>query len=354
VIARYSVAMDKRNITELGEFELIARLTHGLSTHTPDDIGVGDDCAVLDMGAPHLLLATCDSQVENVHFTLRTSSPAQIGHKALAINLSDIAAMGGTPRYALISLVLPAHVSVAVLDGIYEGLRALAQHYDTALVGGNISGAGQGEQLMIDITLLGVVERGRVLLRSGAHEGDLLCVTGTLGDSGAGFYSLLHPEIALSADALTYLHERHTAPTPRVAVGRVLNSFGPSIVTAMVDISDGLSGDLTHLCERSNVGARIDLAHLPLSSPLRSLATATSCDPYDWALHSGEDYELLFAVNAQHLTEVQQAVLAATGTSVTVIGTVLSAREGLRLVSPDGSTRRLASKSWDHLKRPTI
>src|SRR5690242_13663931 len=113
--------MDKRNITELGEFELIARLTHGLSTHAPDDIGVGDDCAVLDMGAPQLLLATCDSQVENVHFTLRTSSPAQIGHKALAINLSDIAAMGGTPRYALISLVLPSHVSVAVLDGIYEG-----------------------------------------------------------------------------------------------------------------------------------------------------------------------------------------------------------------------------------------
>jgi thiamine-monophosphate kinase len=345
--------MEKRHTLELGEFELIARLTKDLSTHTSNDIGVGDDCAVLDLGAPQLLLATCDSQVENVHFTFRTSSPVQIGHKALAINLSDIAAMGGIPRYALISLVLPSHVSVADLDGIYAGLRAIAQQYDTALVGGNISGAGQGEQLVIDITVLGSVERGRVLLRSGAHEGDLLCVTGTLGDSGAGFYSLHHPEIALPVDTLTYLHERHTMPAPRVADGRVLNSFGPSIVTALLDISDGLSGDLTHLCERSNVGARIDLAHLPLSSQLRSLASVTSCDPYDWALHSGEDYELLFAVDAQHFAEVQQAVQTATGTPVTVIGTVLSASAGLRMVSPDGSTRRLARKSWDHLKRPT-
>ncbi|BCL80196.1 thiamine-monophosphate kinase [Ktedonobacteria bacterium brp13] len=340
------------DISELGEFGLIARLTSGLATRSPQDIGIGDDCAVLDLAADRLLLATCDSQVEHVHFTLQTSSPVAIGRKALAINLSDIAAMGGTPLYALISLVLPAHLPVATLDGIYAGLRELALRYDTALVGGNVSGTGQrGEQLIIDITVLGSVERGRALLRSGAHPGDLLCVTGTPGDSGAGFYSLQHPTLPVDTATLAYLHERHTSPTPRVFEGRVLSSFDPGWVTAALDISDGLSGDLSHLCESSGVGARLDLARLPRSSALRTLARVAEHDPYAWALHGGEDYELLFSVAPEHAEAVAQAVLAQTGTAVTIIGTVLPPAEGMQLVYPDGHAEQLTIQSWDHLKQ---
>lgn len=339
------------DISALGEFALIARLTTGLSTRVPQDVGVGDDCAVLDLNTDRLLLATCDCQVEQVHFTRQTSSPEAIGRKALAINLSDIAAMGGTPLYALISLILPAHLPVETLDGIYSGLREMAQRYDTALVGGNVSGAGkQSEQLMIDITLLGSVERGHALLRSGAHAGDLLCVTGTPGDSGAGFFSLTHPELTADAATLSYLHERHTSPTPRIFEGQVLGRFAPEQVTAALDISDGLSGDLAHLCERSHVGAQIELARLPLSPQLRTLANVAQRDPFAWALHSGEDYELLCVVAPEHVETVAQAVFEQTGTPLTVIGRLLPPEEGLHLVYPDGRVEPLAIQSWDHLQ----
>src|SRR6266571_6208257 len=165
----------------IGEFELITRLTQNLPSRPGGQLGIGDDCAILDPGDDLLLLATCDSQVEGVHFTFQTSSPEQIGRKALAINLSDIAAMGGEPRYALVSLILPQHLSIDLLEHIYAGLRQEAEQFATAVVGGNIAGAGKGEQLIIDITLLGVVERGHALVRSGAQVGDTLCVTGSLG-----------------------------------------------------------------------------------------------------------------------------------------------------------------------------
>src|ERR1700724_616103 len=149
-------------VSSLDEFALIARLTQALTTHADVLLGVGDDCAVLDLGTDTLLLSTCDSQVEGVHFTLQTASPEQIGRKALAVNLSDIAAMGGTPRFALVSLILPKHFELEALDGIYAGLRQEAEKFSTAIVGGNIAGAGSGEQLVLDITLLGTVQRNQV------------------------------------------------------------------------------------------------------------------------------------------------------------------------------------------------
>ncbi len=333
-----------------GEFELIARLTADLATRSDVVHGVGDDCAVLDMGGPTLLLATCDSQVEGVHFTRHASHPSDIGRKALAINLSDIAAMGGEPRYALISLLLPAHFPQDELDAIYAGLRAEAETYATALVGGNISGTGQSTQLVIDITLLGSVERGRVLTRGGARAGDLICVTGGLGDSAAGLYTFLHPTLEYQAHALEYVRAIHTAPRPRVAEGRVLGRFGPEVVTALLDVSDGLSGDLGHLCERSGVGAQIDLARLPLSLALRTIAADAATDPLLWALHGGEDYELLFSVAPGQEETVIEAVRQETGTQVTVIGTIVEASEGMQALYPDGHQEALTAQSWDHLR----
>jgi thiamine-monophosphate kinase len=344
------------NIAGLGEFDLIARLTAGLEQHTTTtNPGIGDDCAIIGSFASgqggELLLVTCDSQVEGVHFTLQTSSPEHIGRKALAINLSDIAAMGGEPRYALVSLILPANLPLEILDGVYAGLRKEALEYETAIIGGNVAGAGKSEQFIIDVTALGSVERGRALLRSGAHVGDVLCVTGSLGNSAAGLYSLLHPSTDYSQDDLAIVQSAHTIPTPRIHEGRVLSRFGPQIVTSLLDVSDGLSGDLGHICERSKVGARVDVAALPLSQAARHLAARAEKEPEQWALHGGEDYELLFTVSPGHEQAVIDAVQQEMGTQVSAIGSIVTAREGMKLLYPDGHQEQLHIQSWDHLKQ---
>ena len=336
------------------EFELIARLTQGLPSRPDVDQSIGDDCAVLDPGGDMLLLATCDSQVEDVHFTFATSSPEDIGRKALAINVSDIASMGGEPRYALISLILPPQWSFQpeVLERIYSGLRQEAEQFGVAIAGGNVAGTGPHKDtpLIIDITLLGTVERGHALLRSGARAGDTLCVTGSTGDSAAGLFTLLHPDLPYPIQARDALRAIHRVPRPRVREGRILSQRGPQIVTAMLDISDGLSGDLYHICERSRAGARVEVARLPLSSALRSIASIASHDPLDWALHGGEDYELLFSVSHGREDMVIEAVQSATGTPVTAIGTICPPEEGMKLLWPDGREEVLVPKSWDHLR----
>ncbi|WP_371865746.1 thiamine-phosphate kinase [Dictyobacter kobayashii] len=180
----------------------------------------------------------------------------------------------------MVSLLLPPHLSVDVLDGIYAGLRAEAQRFATTIVGGNISGTGVAQQLVIDITLLGTVARGHAILRSGAKVGDLLCVTGSLGDSAAGLQTFLRPTTNISQHDVQAVRERHTAPLPRVHEGQLLGSFTVGQVSAMLDISDGLSGDLQHLCERSGCGARVELAALPLTEACLNVARALQHDPW--------------------------------------------------------------------------
>lgn len=337
-------------IKELDEFHLITRLTRGLGSQSGVALGIGDDCAVLDLQGDMLLLATCDSQVEGVHFTLETLRPEQIGRKALAVNLSDIAAMGGEPRYALVSLILPAQLPLELLEGIYAGLRQEAELFGTAIIGGNISGAGEGGRLAIDITLLGATQPGRLLTRSGARIGDILCVTGTLGDSAAGLYTLLYPHLAYPAQALEAVRDRHRLPRPRVQEGRTLASLPPGTITAMLDISDGLSGDLGHLCASSKVGACLDLKQLPLSPELLAIAKSVGHAPVEWALHGGEDYELLFTVSAGSEQEACQTVAAATGTVVTPIGTIRPMEDGIRVRFSEGGEEPLEAKSWNHLR----
>jgi thiamine-monophosphate kinase len=336
------------------EFELIARLTSGLASREDVSLGVGDDCALMDLGGDQLLLATCDSQVEGVHFTLQTSSPEQIGRKALAINLSDIAAMGGTPRFALVSLLIPSHLSLEILEEMYAGLRQEAERFATVIVGGNIACAGptgSASPLTIDITLLGSVMRDHAITRSSARPGDMLCVTGYLGDAAAGLFTLLHPEHIYFPAARDQVRVAHRTPHPRIAEGHVLSQFGPQVITAMLDISDGLSGDLAHLCEQSQVGARVELARLPLSQAIHTIAHESQQDSGHWALHGGEDYELLFTVAQGYEQEVIEAVRVATGTIVTVIGSILPFEEQRVLFYPDGRQEKLESQSWDHFRR---
>jgi thiamine-monophosphate kinase len=333
-------------IADLGEFGLIARLTQGWPAHPDVLLGVGDDAAILDVGnADEVLVATCDAQVEGTHFRLDRATPQEIGRRALAVNLSDIAAMGATPRWALISLLLPPTFAVAVLDGLYAGLRAEAEAAGVALVGGNV--ARLAERLVVDITLLGLGHRGHLLRRDGARPGNVLMVTGTLGTAAAGLRLMATStwQTRLSADVAAPLLAAQRLPTARLAAGQWLTLHG---ATAALDTSDGLAADLAHLCEASGVGAQIMLDALPIRPETRLAAEALGEAATDLALFGGEDYELLFTVPAELAATCATDLFAATGTPATIIGTI-QAERGLR-AERDGQIGPLAPGGWDHLR----
>jgi thiamine-monophosphate kinase len=332
-------------LADVGEFALIARLTKELASRSDIALGVGDDAAALDLGAGQLLLATCDCQVEGRHFLTRVATPHEIGHKALAVNLSDIAAMGGEPLWILVSLIAPPELDVAVVDGIYEGMRALSERYNVAIVGGNVSSTNG--PLIVDITALGRVARERMITRAGAKPGDLLLVTGSLGAGLAALRAFTTTAgIKPSPQALARVRARMTTPEPRVREGLALGATGA--VTAMLDISDGLAGDLGHICDRSHVGALVDIAALPVDDATRSIALALGEDSDDLALYGGDDYELLFTTRPEDVGEMTE-LLRDLGTAVTVIGEITPFEDGLRVRQQDGSIHPLPPRGWDHL-----
>lgn len=334
-------------LEELGEFGLIARLTTGLEQRPDVALSVGDDAAVLALPPGADLVATCDAQVAGQHFILGSATPEEVGHKALAVNLSDIAAMGAEPRWALISLLLPDDLDVETLDGIYAGMRALAREYAVALVGGNV--AATSGPLTLDITLLGSVARGKALTRSGAQVGDVLAVVGTLGAAAAGLLALVtHPEQgSLSPAVRSRLREAQFAPMPQIVAGRVL--AGSGAITALVDVSDGLAADLGHLCERSEVGARVDAARVPIDPAAGVVAEAYGRSALDFALYGGEDYALVCSVRPDAFEHARGAVRAV-GSDLVPIGAILPASDGMVLRLPDDSRYPLSPRGWDHLR----
>jgi thiamine-monophosphate kinase len=351
-------------IEELGEFGLIARIRAALPEAGPNVImGIGDDVAVLrapaagaaatagpsapaPTPAETVWLATCDVQVEGAHFLRDAIPPRSLGRKSLAINLSDIASAGGTPRYALVSLGLPAGLDVGFVDELYAGLREEGSTFGVDIVGGNISRSHQG--IFIDIFLLGEAERGNVVLRSGAAAGDLVLVTGSVGDAAAGVALLLDPglEKKTSAAYAAIARSRRDCPAPRVREGALIGRMHQA--SAMIDVSDGIAGDLNHICEKSAVSVRLFADKLPVSPENRALARAARRDEWHFALHGGEDYELLFTAAPAHAEQLVQGITAETGTPVSVIGEIIPASEPAELVLPDRSTRPLKGSGWDH------
>ncbi len=337
-------------LDELGEFGLIARLTTGLETRPDVLLSVGDDAALLEFGPGEMaLVATCDTQVEGRHFIRSVASPEEIGHKAFAVNLSDIAAMGAEPLWALVSLALPASLAIAELDGIYAGLRALARRYEVAIVGGNISGTDG--PLTIDVTALGRVKRSHALTRAGGQPGDSVLVTGELGAAAAGVLCAtgVSRVMPVSDEALAHVRAAMVAPMPRIAEGQALAESG--VVTAMLDISDGLAADLGHLCDASGVGAEVDAGAVPVDSCAAIVARAAGRDPLDLALTGGEDYELLFTVRPDAVQTAMEAVQRVGGRA-RVIGQLTEPGAGMRVRDVGGQVRPLASRGWDHLRRP--
>jgi thiamine-monophosphate kinase len=293
-------------------------------------VDVGDDAAAVQMaGSDKLLLFTCDMLVEGTHFRRGWSgfSGEKLGWKALAVNVSDIAAMGGRPTYALISLALPGGIEMEFVDEVYSGLLRCAGEYGVIIAGGDSVGSPQG--VVIDVSLLGEVEKGRLVQRKGARAGDLIAVTGSLGAAGAGLHILESqiPLIAGGEDLIAALLE----PRPRLAEGRALAESG--LVSAMMDLSDGLADDLPRLCQESEVGARIFAKKIPVHPACRELFDGG----LEHALCGGEDYELLFTFVPESLPKIASALKKAGAQPPIVIGEILPPDGGLQILLPDGS-----------------
>ena len=312
--------------------------------------GIGDDTAVIRIPPGRLSLVTTDLLAEGIHFDLVTSGLDAVGYKAAVANLSDIAAMGGTPRYLLVSLAVPAGRTSSDVFELYQGMMRACRPHGVELIGGDTSASRQG--LFINLTVLGEARPGRLLLRSGARVGDLLYVTGTLGDSLAGLALLTSSSGTsrwrhLSPADRRYLIRRHLHPEARLRMGQLLASG--RLATAAIDLSDGLSGDLAHLCEESDLGVLVDGAALPLSPALRRYAKAAGLAAQDLALTGGEDYELLFAVPPHRRSQVERLARRA-GCPVTRIGRFEAKAFGRKLAGTDGALRPLLVTSYRHFE----
>jgi thiamine-monophosphate kinase len=339
--------VSEMQISQLGEFGLIRRIKDALPTPPADVlVGIGDDVAVLRITDSEYLLATCDAQVENVHFSRRTITPYQLGRRIAAINVSDIAAMAGAPSWALVSLALPRELETAFVDALYHGMHEQLQLAGAVIVGGNLSRIDK--DIVIDLCLLGKVAPENLLLRSGARKGDLVLATGWLGDSKAGLELIRRPELIVSENSRSQLEQRHREPQPRLREGQELGAS--RLVHAMVDVSDGLLGDIRHICRASQVGAEIWTEKLPISPASREAAHAVGEDVYRWALAGGEDYELLFTLSPEFSTEIQARVNERTGTCCHVVGKILDEAEGIQVCLDDGRKIPLSEGSvgWDH------
>jgi thiamine-monophosphate kinase len=321
----------------LTEKSLIAHIR----SHAPGSrtlrIGIGDDCAVLRPPRGHDLLVTTDFSLEGVHFRRDWHTPEVIGHRCLTRGISDIAAMGGDPLAVFLSLALPANTTQPWVDRFFHGLLALAKQFHVPLAGGDT--AQSPSAILADIVVLGSAPEGRAILRSGAQPGDLLYVSGSLGAGAAALRPLYAGKRVSPKD-----YPRHFHPIPRIAIGRALRRRA----TAMIDLSDGLSTDLAHICEESRVGADLNAAAIPraqVGDPARP------ADLHD-ALHGGDDYELLFTASPR--TRIPKSIA---GVPITQIGTITRSRKivlvGLAADSARPRRSTLNPEGWEHFRSPS-
>lgn len=325
-------------IEDLGEEGLIEVLQGLFSTDDEDvSLGIGDDAAVIRAPVGGQVWTT-DMLLEGVHFQSGWQTPYDLGRKSMQVNLSDLAAMGADPGYAFLSLAIaPGHEADHIID-LCRGIRDAAGEHGVTIAGGNTAASRSG--LIVSITLGGALG-DRVVKRSGAAVGDDIFVTGTLGDAAAGL--LLFKSGA--TDAHPSLRQAFIAPEARVGAGKAVSDNGG---TAMTDISDGLATDLRHICHASAVGARIELAALPISPELRQACEGYGWSPMDLALSGGEDYELLFTAPPGKRELLIAAVADASGLTATVIGAVTAAASGIVSIDEQGHELLIANKGYEH------
>ena len=331
-------------VSELGEFGLIELLADIVGkTKNPQDvswqrliIGINDDAAAWK-GDDAIQLATTDSLVQDTHFDLNVTTWKELGWKAIAVNLSDIAAMGGTPEYALISLALPGDLETDCIANLYKGMAEISSQFGVAIIGGNIASASK---TMISVTVLGNMESNSMLTRSAAVPGDQIATTGYAGLSAAGL-KMLKQKLSFDAETTQLLREAHLTPMPRIDEGQILLHRG---VKSAIDISDGLLADLTHICQASKVSARINENSVPIHPALKKNFKS---DCLQLALSGGEDYELLFTASSQIINRLRKTMPC----PVTVIGEITEGETGqVTLIDADGKIIPWEKAGWEHFK----
>jgi len=332
-------------VSEIGEFSLIERIKKILPTASSSDLilGIGDDAAVIRIDEGRALVATCDILVEDVHFRLANINAYQLGRRAIAVNQSDIASMGGRPTFALVSLALPQNLPVDHFDELFRGMGDQMREFSGHIIGGNIARSKEG--LMVDVFMLGEVDPRIMLTRSGARPDDRIMVTGRPGASGAGLM-ILEKYGSDYPRKFKALVNAHLQPKPRVETGQIIAATG--IATAMIDVSDGLAADLNHICEASGEGAELDLACLPLPGNLAEVAALAGRKNWEMALFGGEDYELLFTVKPETTPEEIDRISNRSNTPITEIGRITGETGVMLGINSTGERMEIKPKGWDH------
>ncbi len=330
-----------KDLRRMGEFGLIREIRRWTTPSHSDLIqGIGDDVAVINRGKRALLITT-DILIEDIHFERTWISPYHLGKKALAVNLSDIASMGGFPKYFLISLGLPKNLPFSFVSWFYRGLREEAKRFQVDLIGGDTS---LSQKIVVNISLIGEGKRENLLFRNGAEVGDDLYVSGTLGDAALGLKILQDRGVKKKPKGLI---DKHLSPVPRIELGQALSR--KHIASAMIDVSDGLLSDTQHISEESQVGARIWEDRIPLSSLYQRWAQAYSKDRYQIALSGGEDYELLFTAPKKMRDRISFFVRSL-HVPITRIGEILTKKEGLQVIRRNGEKYYPDRMGFDHFK----
>jgi thiamine-monophosphate kinase len=338
-------------VRDIGEFGLIRRISdllkkEGLQSERVT-VGIGDDTASFLPRPGYELLVTCDSMVEGRHFLPRYVRPLDLGRRAMTLNISDIGAMGGRPLYALISLGLKGEAFVQDIEEMYRGFLIELNPFRASIIGGNLTESGNG--MFIDITLIGEIEQGKAVRRSGARPGDAILVTGYPGQAAAGLKLLLRApdDSKLLGHPLVKIY--HT-PSHRAQLGEAIAQKG--CATAMIDTSDGFLGDLGHICEESGVGAELFQDKIPVSEDLREAARRLQQDPYDFFLGDSDDYELVITCKPQDRALLHSIVTRYGSVPLTEVGKITGAAREILLLFPDGARRPVKPLSWDHFRLP--
>ena len=343
-------SVNRTNVNELGEFNLIDHLTFETVIKNPNTVkGIGDDAAVIDSG-DHFTLISTDMLVEGIHFDLSYTPLKHLGYKSVIVNLSDIYAMNGVPQQITVSIGISNRFSVEALEELYKGIHLACDLYNVDLIGGDTTSSQKG--LIVSITAVGVANKGQVAYRSGAKPGDIICVSGSLGAPYLGLHILerekqvfaevegIQPEL----EKHQYIIGRLLKPEARRDIIQYLEKEN-CIPTSMIDISDGLASELFHIAKQSGVGVVIEEARVPIHPDAKKQAIDFGLDPITCALHGGEDYELLFTVAPSDLEIVRYMP------DVAIIGEIVPANQGLKLISESGKEHVLTSQGWNHFSK---
>ena len=338
-----------KSIAELGEFGLIKHLTKDIKIHNSSTIkGIGDDAAICDYKDKQAVISS-DILVEGIHFDLSYTPLKHLGYKAVVVNLSDIYAMNAIPKQIIVTLAFSNRFKLEAIEELYKGIKLACETYNVDLAGGDTSSSYTG--LIINVTAIGEAEKEKIVYRSGAGNNDLICVSGDLGGAYAGLKVLqreqevfkANPEVQPELKGYDYILERQLKPEARADIIRMFDDL-KLLPTSMIDISDGLSSEIMHICEQSECGCRIYDEKIPIADETKKFAEETLIVPATFAINGGEDYELLFTLKQDDYNKIKNNPL------ISVIGHITEQSKGKFLVLSDGSEVELKAQGWNHTK----